>query len=68
MAQMKKLFDFRCSKCSAEVEAYTSEATLPCPLCKEEMHKLPSFGGYHIRGDNSGSTRPKGAGYRKVKK
>lgn len=67
------LFDFLCKGCGHQFEEFISTAdidTLKCSHCESEnLEKLPSLvGGYHINGDNAGSTRPKSAGSFKKKK
>ena len=65
---MSPIYSFRCSKCEHEYEQITNYNCdgVKCPECGcPEWEKLiTSFGGYQMRGDNSASVRPKGAGYK----
>jgi len=60
---MNKMFDFQCNKCDIKVEVYTDKKTAKCKECGKRMWRVPAFGGYHVHGNNSASTRPRGAGY-----
>lgn len=61
------LYDYRCRSCEVNFESVSKPyEPVRCPECgtlgAERM--VTSFGGYEIKGDNSSSVRPKGAGSR----
>lgn len=59
-----------CEKHWDELVRNPAEEPQKCPSCGGEnfQRSLTTPGGYNIRGNNSGSTRPKGAGsFRKSK-
>ena len=64
------IFQFKCLKCEALFDEIVSSKDIDkvkcrdcgCPEVDRVVHVI---GGYHITGDNSGSTRPKGAGSKK---
>lgn len=47
-----------------EITAHPIPEFKPCPMCDAGVMKrvMSTFGGYHIKGNNSASVRPKGAG------
>jgi putative FmdB family regulatory protein len=60
---------YKCLKCENEFEELVlsvDEGAPTCPECQSpECDRIPNtFGGYGIRGNNSASVRPKGAGSR----
>lgn len=61
-----KYFNFRCTRCECEFEALVGdEEAGACPKCGDSEYverAATASGGYHIRGDNSASVRPRGAG------
>lgn len=62
-----KIRDFKCEKCTETFEALASdEEAPPCPTCCDSewvVRGAPTAtAGYKINGDNSASTKPKGAG------
>ncbi len=65
-----KLYDFECIKCKVVFEALVDKKpekfteNPPCPTCCEShtLLKAVASSGYTIKGNNSASTRPKGAG------
>lgn len=66
------LYDYLCNECGHQFEEYVSQLdeappAMECPHCEKKLAKrLPSIiGGYHIKGNNAASTRPKGAGSKK---
>lgn len=72
---MPPIYDYLCKDCAHIFEEFISsrdsaDHTLTCPHCETETaERLPSApGGYHIKGDNSASVRPKGAGSAKRSK
>ena len=65
---MIKLNDYKCPNCLTTKEVLTGDKNVLCQDCGEVMEIVPNFAGYQIKGNNSASTRPKGAGYRKGKK
>jgi putative FmdB family regulatory protein len=61
------IYDFRCVDCLKTFESLMKPwEPVQCPHCRSQaVDRLPStFGGYQIKGDNSASQRPKGAGHR----
>lgn len=61
------IYNYRCEECEKEYEAIVFSATAepdPCPSCKStNVHKaLTAHGGYHIKGNNGASERPRRAG------
>ena len=64
------IFDLKCTSCDHEFESLcSSEKLTPCPVCGAPTEQaISTFGGYTISGNNSASTRPKGAGSRREKK
>lgn len=61
------LKQFKCIDCEHEYEdLIMAEYKSQCPECQSlKVKQIPSsFGGYKITGNNSASTRPKGAGSR----
>ena len=63
---MPPLYEYYCKKCDTVLELYHKVSHLEkrCPKCEElGLQKLITpFGGYNIKGNNSGSTKPKGSG------
>lgn len=60
------IFEFECPR-GHVTESLESGATsvIACPACADNtaaMKRITAHGGYHIKGNNSASTRPKGAG------
>ncbi len=65
------MYDFKCIDCEHTFEKICGLDDIPaCPECTSEavVKVLSGFGGYSIKGNNSASARPKGAGYRKGSK
>jgi len=63
------LYEYTCSKCDFQFEEmvpYDHRHEMRCPQCGEPEQKamFPVIGGYTMKGDNSASVRPKGAGSR----
>lgn len=64
------IYQFKCLKCENdfdEIVALVDIDKTKCPKCgcPEVDRVIHSIGGYHIKGDNSASVRPKGAGSKK---
>jgi len=64
------IYEYSCLSCGHKFEslmkAYETAGKVICPECKVHNAErvVASFGGYHIKGNNSASVRPKGAGSR----
>ena len=58
------LYEYKCPACGAEKEKIAKMTDEVTCECGETMKRnvFTTFGGYSIKGDNSASTRPKGAG------
>lgn len=62
------LFDFKCNNenCGLLFEGFirTGDEVTMCPNCGSDdcVKQMPAYGGYHIKGNNGASQRPKQAG------
>jgi len=62
------LFDFKCNNenCELLFEVFikTGGEVITCPACGTDdcVKQMNTYGGYHIKGNNSASQRPKQAG------
>lgn len=59
------LYDFKCQFCKHAEERICRSSTLSlkCTQCnKITSRQFPKLGGYHMKGDNSASTKSKNSG------